>query len=99
MQQGLIHQILLKKADLVNLKPDVDNSDIDKLKNIPGLLSNFKSKVDRLNIGKLETTLVDLSKLSNIVKNEIVKNNEYNKFVKKVNNISTSDTRDLVKKN
>ena len=33
----------------------------------------------------------DLSKLSNVVKNEVVKKTEYNKLVTKVNNIDTSD--------
>ena len=44
----------------------------------------MKSKVDKLDIGKLETTQVDLSKLSNVVKNNIVKNAEYNELVKKL---------------
>ena len=57
----------------------------------------MQSKVDKLDIGKLETAPVDLSKLSNVVKN-FVKETEYNKLVKKVNNISTTDTSDLVKK-
>ena len=33
----------------------------------------------------------DLSKLSNVVKNEVVKKTEYNKLVTKVNSIDTSD--------
>ena len=33
----------------------------------------------------------DLSKLSNVVKNENVKKTEYHKLVTKVNNIDTSD--------
>ena len=33
----------------------------------------------------------DLSKLSNVVKNEAVKKTEYNKLVTKVSNIGTSD--------
>ena len=49
-----------KKADLANLKYDVDKLDIDKLKNVPSVLSILKSKVDKLGIGKLETTPVDL---------------------------------------
>ena len=34
------------------------------LKNVPSGLSSLKSKVDKLDIGKLETAPVDLSKLS-----------------------------------
>ena len=37
----------------------------DRLKNVPINLSNLKSKVEKLGIGKLETTPVHLSKLSN----------------------------------
>ena len=33
----------------------------------------MKSKVDKLDIGRLETTSVELSKLSNVVKNDVVK--------------------------
>ena len=54
--------------------------------------------MDKLDIGKLETTPVDLSKLSDAVKNEVLKKTEYNELVKKVNNINTTDTSDLVKK-
>ena len=50
-----------------------------------------------MDIGKLETTPVDLSKLSDVVKHEAVKNTEYNELVKKVNAIQTIDTSDLVK--
>ena len=83
MQQELIHQILIKKTDLANLKSDVDKLDIDKLKNVPNNLSYLKSKVDELDIWKLETTPVDVSKLSSVVKNDVVKKTEYNELVKK----------------
>ena len=36
-----------KKADLANVKSDVDNLDNDKLKNVSNDLSNFKIKVDK----------------------------------------------------
>ena len=35
----------------------------------------------------------DLSELSNVVKNDVVKNTEYDELVKKVINIGTADTR------
>ena len=47
--------------------------DIDKLKNCASGLRSLKSKIDKLNIGKLETTLADLIKLGDGVKNEVVK--------------------------
>ena len=87
-----------KKTDFANLESDVDKLDIDKLKNVPNDLSNFQSKVDKLDIGKLETTQVDLSELTNIVKNDVVKKSEYNELVKKVKNVSTTNTSNLVKK-
>ena len=72
--------------------------DIDKLENVPSSLGSLKSKADKLDIGKLDTTPVDLSTQSNVVKNDVVKKTEYNEFVKKVNNISTTDTSNLIKK-
>ena len=42
----------------------------------------MKSKVDKLDIGKLERTSVDLSKLSNVVRNDVVKKTEYNELKK-----------------
>ena len=58
----------------------------------------MKTEVDELDIGELETTPVDLSKLSNVVKNDIVKKTEFNELVNKVNAIQTTDTSNLVKK-
>ena len=53
-------------------------------------LANLKSDVDRLDIDKLESTLVDLSKLSNLVKTNVVKNSAYNELFKKVNAIDSN---------
>ena len=50
----------------------------------------MNSKVDKLDVGKLETTPGDLTKLSNIVENNTVEKAEYNELVKKVNAIVTS---------
>ena len=68
MQQVLIHQNLLKKTDLANLKPDVNKTDIDKLKDISANLNNLKSKIGKVDVDKLVLGLVDLSKLSVLVK-------------------------------
>ena len=46
----------------------MDKLDIDKLVNVPSASNRLKSEVDKLDIGKLETTPVDLSKLINVVK-------------------------------
>ena len=70
MQQVLIYQILVKKkADLANLKSDVDKLDTDKLKYVQSDLRSLKSKLDKLDICKLETIAVNLSKLSKFVRN------------------------------
>ena len=58
-------------------------------------LASLKTEVDKLDIDKLVPIPVDLIKLSDVVKNDIVKNTEYNKLVKKVDNI---DTTNFVKK-
>ena len=44
-------------------------------------MASLKSEIDQLDIGKLETTPIDLSKLTDIVKNEVVKRDVYYKFV------------------
>ena len=44
-----------------------------------------------MDIDKEVSIPADLSKLSNVVKNDVVKNVGYDKLVTKVNNIDTSD--------
>ena len=48
-----------KKVDLANLKSNVDELDIDKLKNVTTNLSNLKSKVDKLDVDKLVPVPID----------------------------------------
>ena len=54
-------------------------------------LANLKTEVDKLGIDKLAPVPVDLSKLSDVVKNDVVKKTVYDKLVAKVDNIDTSD--------
>ena len=56
-----------KKVNLASLK-----SNVDKLKNLPSNLSNWKSKVDELDFDKLLPIPTDLKKLSDIVKLGVV---------------------------
>ena len=42
----------------------------------------MKSKVDKLDVDELVPVPVDLSKLSNVVKNDVVKNDVYNAEIK-----------------
>ena len=54
-------------------------------------LVSLKTAVDKIDVEKLKTVSADLSKLSNIVKNAVVKKTVYEKLVAKVNNIDTSE--------
>ena len=58
------------KIDLTNVT-HVDTSSFALKTNLAGL----KTEVDKLDIGKLTAVPVDLSKLSGVVKNEVVKKN------------------------
>ena len=53
-------------------------------------LTNLKTEVDKLDINKLVHVSGDLSKLSNVVENDRVKKDVYDKLVAKVNGIDTS---------
>ena len=44
----------------------------------------MKSKVDKLNVDKLVPAPFDLSKLSNVVKNDVVKRDVYNAKIKNI---------------
>ena len=52
--------------------------------------ANLKTEVDKLDIDKLKPAPNDLAKLSNVVKNDVIKKTEHDKLVKKVNNIDTT---------
>ena len=62
-----------KKVDLASLKFDVDILDIDELKNVSGGISSLKCKVVKLDTDKLVPVRVDLSKLYDVAKNDVVK--------------------------
>ena len=68
-----------KEADFKNAS-GVDISDYVKKTD----LANLKSDVDKLDVANLETTPVDLSKLSDVVKNDDVKKTEYVELVIKL---------------
>ena len=54
-------------------------------------LANLKTEVNKLDIDKLEPVPVDLSKLSDVVKNDVVKKDAYDKLVTKVNAIQLNN--------
>ena len=79
----------------INVKVDLSNyatkTDINNILHIDtssfplkSNLASLKTEVDKLNIDKLAPVPVDLSKLSNVVKNEVVKNTEYNAKIKNI---------------
>ena len=53
-------------------------------------LASLKTEVDKLDIDKTTPVPNGLAKLSNIVKNDVVKKTEYSKLVTKVDNIDTT---------
>ena len=53
-------------------------------------LASLKAEVDKIHVDKLKTVPVNLSKLSNVVNNDVVKITVSDKLVIKVNNIDTS---------
>ena len=71
------------KADIKNIS-HVDTSSFALKTN----LANLKTEVDKLDIGKLVPVPTGLSKLSNVVKNDVVK--KACKLVSKVNNIDAN---------
>ena len=73
------------KADIKNIS-HVDTSSFALKSN----LANLKTEVDKLDINKIVPVPVDLSKLSDVAKNDVFKKDVYDKLVTKVNNIDTS---------
>ena len=62
-------------------------------------LASLKAKVDKIDAGKLKTVLVDLSKLSNVVNNDVVKKTMYDNLVAKVNNLILVDLLNMIQIN
>ena len=73
-------------------KTDLKNVTHVDISNFPAKTNRaiLKTKVDKLDVDKLVPVPNDLAKLSNAVKNDVVKKTEYNKLVTKVNGIDTT---------
>ena len=67
---GVVISDFAKKIDLADLKSHVDKLEIDKLKNMPRNLHNLERKA---NINQMFINRVDLSKLSDVVNNDVKK--------------------------
>ena len=85
----------------INVKGDLSNyTTKTDLKNVTHVdvssfalksnLASLKNEVDKLDIDKLTPVPSDLAKLSNAVKNDVVKTIAYDKLVAKVDNIDTT---------
>ena len=74
------------KTDL-KIVTGVDTSNFATKANLAAL----KTEIDKIDTDKLKTVPDDLVKLSNVVKNDVVKTTEYNTLKTKVDGIDTSD--------
>ena len=80
------------KADIKNIS-HVDTSSFALKTN----LANLKAEVDKLDIDKLRPVPDDLSKLSNVVTNDVVKKTDYNAKITEIEN-KIPDTSNLATK-
>ena len=87
------------KIDLSNYATKTDIKNISHIDTssfaLKSNLASLKTEIDKLDVKKLVSVPVDLSKLSDVVKNEVVKKTVYDKLATKVNSI---DTRGFVLK-
>ena len=86
----------------INVKVDLSNyATKNDLKNISHIdvssyvlksnLASLKTEADKLDIDKLTSVPIDLAKLSNVVKNDVVNKTEYDKLVNKVSGIDNTN--------
>ena len=86
----------------INVKVDLSNyatkADIKNIAHVDASrfalktnLANLKTEVHTLDIDKLASVPVDLSELSDVVRNDVARKTVYDKLVAKVNNIDASD--------
>ena len=78
------------KTDLKNIA-HTDVSSFASKTNIAAL----KSEIDKIDVDKLKTTPDDLAKLSNIVKNDVVKKTDYNTKVTSIENQTAGVTKNM----
>ena len=82
----------------INVKVDLSNyATKTDLKNVSHIdvssyalksnLASLKTELVKLDVDKLTSVPIDLAKLSNVVKNDVVKKTEYDKLVNKANSI------------
>ena len=81
------------KVDLSNYETKADIKNISRVDTssfaLKTNLESLKTEVHKLYIDKLVPVPIDLSKLSDVVRNDVVKKTEYDRLVAKVNSIDT----------
>ena len=79
------------QSERVNLKgaTSIDTSTLASKRD----LASLKTKTNDLNVVKLKKVSVDLSKLSNAVENNVIKNTVYNQLVTKLNATEIENTK------
>ena len=86
---------ILIKADISNYATKTDLKNVTHVDTssfaLKTNLASLKTEVDKLDTDKLVPVPVDVSKLSDVVKNDVIKKTVYDKLVAKVDNIDTSD--------
>ena len=79
------------KTDLNNIT-HVDTSSFGSKTNLAAL----KTEVDKIDVDKLKTTPIDLDKLSNLVKNDVVKKTDYNAKVTNIEGQIPRITKNII---
>ena len=83
------------KVDLSNNATKTDLKNVSRVDvssfALKTYLASLKTEVDKIDAEKLKTAPVDLAKLSNVVKNDVIKKTEYDKVVAKVNGIDNTN--------
>ena len=82
---GIDTSSFAKNVDLASLKSNIEKWNIDKLKNLSSGLSNLRNKVDQSDVDNVPVPVpVELSKLSSVVKNNVVKKDVYKAKIKNI---------------
>ena len=83
------------KVDLSNYATETDFKNVSHVDvssfALKSNLASLKTEVEKIDAGKLKTVPVDLAKLSNVVKNDVIKKTEYDKLVAKLNGIDNTN--------
>ena len=79
------------KTDLKNINHVDESSYVSKTN-----LAALKNEVDKIDVDKLKTTPTDLAKLSNVVKNDVVKKTDYNAKVSSIESQTAEITKNTI---